>query len=270
MNGPVLRSTPTRPTLAKRRGAAGLLAVLALASCGSDGSDARTEPASTEPASTEPASTDRAGTEPAGTDPAGTGGSAPDEMAGPVSTVPADLPEYLVGEIGALDVTGEALPMFGGDTAADPAVGLAAPVLVGADFDGNPVRVDAATDGPTMLVFLAHYCPHCNAEVPVLNALRDAGSFPEDLQIIAVSTAVSPDRPNFPPSEWFNDMGWTYPVIADGVDMNAGTFIGTAAYGVDAFPFVTLIDVEGNVAARWNGESPAAETLERISTHLGL
>lgn len=192
------------------------------------------------------------------------------EIPGPVSTVPADLPEQLVGQIGALDVTGEALPMFEGDTATDPAIGSAAPVLVGTDFNGNAVRVDAATDGPTMLVFLAHWCPHCNAEVPVLNELRDAGSFPDDLNIIAVSTAVSPDRPNFPPSEWIDDVDWTYPVIADGVDMESGTYLGTTAYGLDGFPFVTLIDGDGNVAGRWSGEATGEQVLANIETYLGI
>ncbi len=271
MNGPKLPSTPTRANRAQRRGGALLagLAVLALASCGSDEPDGSTEPASTEPASTEPASTEPASTDPASTDPASTDGSSSGEIAGPVSTVSAELPEYLVGEIGALDVTGDPLPMFGGDTASDPAIGMAAPVLVGADFAGNPVRVDAATDGPTMLVFLAHWCPHCNAEVPVLNELRDAGSFPDDLDIVAVSTAVSPDRPNFPPSEWINDVGWTYPVIVDGVDMAAGTFIGPTAYGLDGFPFTVLIDADGNVAARWSGESTTDQITGNIATYLG-
>jgi len=139
---------------------------------------------------------------------------------------------------------------------------------VGTDFSGNAVRVDAATDGPTMLVFLAHWCPHCNAEVPVLNELRDAGSFPDDLNIIAVSTAVSPDRPNFPPSRWIKDVDWTYPVIADGVDLAAGTYLGTAAYGLDGFPFIVLTDADGNVAARWSGESTGDQIVENIATYL--
>jgi cytochrome c biogenesis protein CcmG/thiol:disulfide interchange protein DsbE len=234
------------------------LAVVALAACGSDESDASTEPAGTE----------SAGTESAGTESVSTAGSGSGDIAGPVSTVPADLPEQLVGQIGALDVAGEALPMFGGDTATDPAIGSAAPTMVGTDFAGNPVRVDAATDGPTMLVFLAHWCPHCNAEVPVLNGLRDAGRFPDDLNVIAVSTAVRPDRPNFPPSEWIDDVDWTYPVIADGVDMAAGTFLGPAAYGLDGFPFTVLIDADGNVAARWSGESTADEISANIATYL--
>ena len=32
-----------------------------------------------------------------------------------------------------------------------------------------------------MVVFLAHWCPHCNAEIPVLNEWRDSGEIPDGL-----------------------------------------------------------------------------------------
>lgn len=255
MNGPKRRQPTLRNHGTRRRAsvfAAAGLAALAVG-CGSDGAADDGDVAPTT----------------ASTSPAGTADGSPSvDIAGPVATVPPDLPEQLVGEIGALDVEGEALPEFAGDTAADPAIGTAAPVLVGTDFDGNPVRVDAATDGPTLLVFLAHWCPHCNAEVPVINGMRDAGSFPDDLNIIAVSTGVRPDRPNFPPSEWINDVDWTYPVIADGVDMAAGTFVGLSAYGLNGFPLLVLIDGDGNVAARWSGESSSDVISDNIATYL--
>jgi len=41
-------------------------------------------------------------------------------------------------------------------------------------------------------VFLAHWCPHCNREIPELNAWRDSGEVPADLQVVAVTTAVEP------------------------------------------------------------------------------
>ncbi len=121
-----------------------------------------------------------------------------------------------------------------------------------------------------MVVFLAHWCPHCNAEVPRLNELRDEGRFPEGLNIVAVSTGVNPGRPNFPPSQWFDDMDWTYPVIVDGVDMERETFIAADAYGVDGFPFIMLLDGDGKVVARWSGEREPDEVIELINENLGL
>jgi thiol-disulfide isomerase/thioredoxin len=131
----------------------------------------------------------------------------------------------------------------------DSAVGMAAPALHGTNYEEQATDIVPGTGGPMMLVFLAHWCPHCNAEIPVLLEWRDSGGIPPDLQIFGVSTAVSPDSPNYPPGEWLQDKGWDWPVLADEVEFTAGT-----AYGVTAFPTFTLIDAEGNVAARGSGE----------------
>ena len=208
--------------------------------------------------------------------PVTTGNAAPGTTAavaaGPDATVSPDLPPELAGEIGPVEVDGDALPVLGQvDVADDPALGLTAPVLVGEDYEGNTVRVDAAVDGPTMVVFLAHWCPHCNAEVPRLNELRDAGSFPEGLNVVAISTATNPTRPNYPPSQWITDVDWTYPVIADGIDLAAEVqYIAAGAYGVDGFPFTTLLDADGKVVARWSGEREPDQVLDLITSNLDL
>jgi cytochrome c biogenesis protein CcmG/thiol:disulfide interchange protein DsbE len=147
-----------------------------------------------------------------------------------------------------VEITGEPLAPFA-DPAADPAVGQASPVVAAAGFDGTPMTIGGASDNPTMLVFLAHWCPHCNAEIPALLEWRDSGAIPPDLQIFGVSTAVSPDRPNYPPGQWLQDKGWEWPVLADDVEFTAGT-----AYGVTGFPGVILIDADGNVVVRGSGE----------------
>lgn len=201
---------------------------------------------------------------------------APDvTVEGPVSTLSSEIPEeYLVG-IGPVDVTGDHLAVYpeqgvppGG---LDPAVGMMAPTLVGLDIDGDPIRIDPATDGPTMLVFLAHWCSHCNNEVPRLNELRDAGRFPEDLNIVGVLTGSSPQAPNWPPTEWIDEtMGWTYPTLLDGIDLETESFIAYDAYGVGGFPFTVLVGEDGAVATRWSGEREPDEVIDAISASLGL
>jgi thiol-disulfide isomerase/thioredoxin len=101
-----------------------------------------------------------------------------------------------------------------------------------------------------MLVFLAHWCPHCNREVPELNKWRDSGDVPEGLQVVAVTTAVSADREHYPPSTWIRDeMGWTWPVLADSPDNDAAI-----AFGVSGFPFSVILDTDGTVLGRSSGE----------------
>jgi len=232
--------------------------VLVATACGGD--DAAEAPPADEPADT-PADTSA---EPPVDDPA--------PIDGPVSTLPADVPEEYRRALGPMDVGGDFLPVLDTDDIdADPALGMPAPTVLGVGFDGQPVRVDAAQDGPTMVVFLAHWCPHCNAEIPVYNELRDDGRFPEELNIIAISTAPDPTRPNFPPDEWLVEKDWTYPAIAEGVDIELQPpWLAAEAYGVSGFPFVTLIDDDGNVVARWSGEQDPDETIEIIESRLGL
>jgi thiol-disulfide isomerase/thioredoxin len=231
-----------------------VIVALALAGCGGDDDGAR--PSATEPAplATAPVST-------------ASGTASPGEGA-PNATLSPDLPEPFEGQVRPMAVDGDALPEFDRDVESDPARGMNAPVVIGENFDGNTVRIDAAADGPTLAVFLAHWCPHCNREVPRINELRDEGALPADLNVIGVSTAISPDRPNWPPSEWFQDVDWTYPVIADGVDMQRQTFIAADAYGLTSFPFMVLIGSDGKVLARWTGEIEADDLLQRIEDNL--
>ena len=173
------------------------------------------------------------------------------EVVGP-SAVTAEPIDPLTATV---TVTGEPLAPFEGDPDDDPAVGTPAPGLAGTDYDGNPIAVTPGEDGPTLVVFLAHWCPHCNAEIPVLNEWRDAGGVPDDLRIVGVSTGVSTDRPNFPPGEWLVEKDWQWDVIADGPFDGSAPPAALAAYGVSAFPFFMLIDAEGNVAARGIGRA---------------
>ena len=152
-----------------------------------------------------------------------------------------------VAEVWPVTVTGT--PLAGLENPNDdPAVGTAAPKLSGFTFDGTPMDIDYSK-GPTLLVFLAHWCPHCNREIPEINAWRDSGKVPADLQVIAVTTAVDPSRDNYPPSEWIVNKGWTWPVLADSKDSDAAL-----AMGVSGFPYSIIIGADGTVLGRISGE----------------
>jgi len=166
-----------------------------------------------------------------------------------------------VAEAWPVTLEGALLPPLGdGD---DPAVGTPAPTMSGFAFDGTPVTVDPSK-GPVMLVFLAHWCPHCNREIPQLNAWRDAGDMPDDLQVVGVLTAVDPKAENYPPSAWIPAMEWTWPVIADSPEMDAAS-----GFGVSGFPFAVIIDTDGTVLTRWSGEVGQDSIDERVSAALG-
>lgn len=158
-------------------------------------------------------------------------------------------------------VTGTPLPRLDPSSRPDPAVGRAAPELRGASFDGHPVTVTHGT--PTAVVFLAHWCPHCQREVPVLVRWLDAGRLPAGVKLVAVATATDPDLPNYPPSAWLQRQHWPAPVLADDGQGSAAT-----AFGLPAFPYFVLLDGNGHVVARSSGElTPKA--LDQLFAKLG-
>lgn len=149
-------------------------------------------------------------------------------------------------------VDGAALPPPP-ETGADSAIGLTVPTLQGFHFDGSPLDITPGGRAK-MIVFLAHWCSHCNAEIPVLRAWAEAGGVPADLDIIGVSTAVSVQRENYPPSEWVVAKEWAWPVMADSVNSDAAI-----AYGVGGFPTFVIVGADGTVKVRSSGELPAAD-----------
>lgn len=185
------------------------------------------------------------------------------EIAQDDPAVSAETLAALGAVLGDVEVVGDPLPQFA-DGTPDTAIGTTAPVIVGADYTGSPVTVDAATDGPTMVLVVAHWCPHCNAELPKINQLRDDGRIPDGVNVVAVSSGLDPDRSNFPPDRWLVDMDWTLPVVADGLD-GSGSFIASAAYGTAGVPFGVLIDGDGVVTERWAGE----RSIDELAAALG-
>lgn len=145
-------------------------------------------------------------------------------------------------------VTGDALPLYNSSAAADPVVGMSAPTVEGADWNDNEVTIEA--DGrPKVVLFLAHWCPHCQAEVPVVQDWIDSGNLPEGVDLYSVATSTDRLRPNWPPQEWLEDEGWTVPVI---MDDEIGSVAGH--FGMAGTPFYVVLDGDNNVVRRISGE----------------
>lgn len=190
------------------------------------------------------------------------GGSSDDDVA-PVTTPSSAVTAGGAAESQPVVVDGTPLaPLV--DPAADPAVGAIPPAMSGASFDGSSIAVTPGQDGDVLLVFLAHWCPHCNAEIPVLLDWQAEGLIPDGLSVVGISTAASADRPNYPPSAWISDKGWTWPVMADSPDQAAA-----AAYGVSGYPFMVIVGADGTVKGRTSGEKGLEALDAWVSATLG-
>ena len=129
------------------------------------------------------------------------------------------------------------------------ATGFAAPSVQGEDFDGNAIAI--ANDGRAKaIVFLAHWCQHCQAEVPRVQAWLDSGGGVEGVDMYSVATAMDSTRDNFPASDWLDREGWTVPVIRDDADNTV-----LRSYGAGGFPYWVFVRPDGTVALRTVGQT---------------
>jgi thiol-disulfide isomerase/thioredoxin len=172
-----------------------------------------------------------------------------------------------ISEFSEITVTGEELPAFDSvSSATDAAIGMTAPVVSGKGFTGTEITTDGAGT-PTLLVFLAHWCPHCQREVPLLVEWEKDGKTPTGIDVIAVATGTDPANPNFPPSEWLarEEFPALWPVIADSADKKAAD-----AFGLSGYPYFVLVDAQGKVFKRLSGEIPMDQLTEIINQMIGV
>jgi cytochrome c biogenesis protein CcmG/thiol:disulfide interchange protein DsbE len=155
---------------------------------------------------------------------------------------------------GTVVVDGTPLPVTT-ESGTDPAVGDQLPSIEGQQFDGSPIVIEGGADGKPMIVMtLAHWCPHCRAEVPRVQEWLDENGMPSDVDLVSVATATDESRPNFSPGAWLRREGWSVPTLVD--DEQA---MALDALGVDGFPGFVVVDAQGRVVARTSGEKSVAQ-----------
>ena len=148
-------------------------------------------------------------------------------------------------------ITGAALPTYTG-SGADAAVGKTIPSVAGENFDGKPVTI--SNDGkPKVILFAAHWCPHCQREIPLLSPDVRAHPLP-GVEMVTVSTAVDSTAPNYPPSAWFQRVNWPTPVMADDSKSSVA-----AAFGLPGYPYFVFVNARNQVVARASGEISLAQ-----------
>lgn len=168
--------------------------------------------------------------------------------------------ERIAEAAGSPVVTGQGLSQFI-TPASDSAIGQIAPTVTGTDYDDRTVSI--ADDGtPKVILFLAHWCPHCQAEVTRIQQWLDTTGGFDGVDLISVATAYNPARGNWSPRDWLEGEGWTVPLIRD--DPDYSTYI---AYGAGDFPYWVFLAGDGTVALRTSGEM-AVSDLESIMTQL--
>ena len=153
-----------------------------------------------------------------------------------------------VPQVADVNIEGEPLPPFDGQEP-DPAMETLAPAFAATTFDGVEVSVLPGDGTAKVIGFFAHWCPHCQRELPRMANWLAANQLPAGVEVIAVSTAVDSGRPNYPPSAWFEEEQWPAVAVRDSESNEIGE-----AYGLRGFPYMVAIDADGRVVARVSGE----------------
>lgn len=155
-----------------------------------------------------------------------------------------------------VDVEGDKLSEFPqGPASNDRSAGDPIPTISGTSFDNEPMTI-SAEDGAQMIAIVAHWCPHCQSEVPKIVSYFEKNGVPEGVTVRAISTSVQESQGNFPPAEWLAREKWDYetlidedPLAVEAPDVNAA-----GALGVTSFPSILFVDKDGNVSARFSGD----------------
>jgi thiol-disulfide isomerase/thioredoxin len=152
-----------------------------------------------------------------------------------------------------VSVSGDALPTWSGSKS-DRAEGMSVPELRGERFDGFRTTLDPTDGTARVYVVFAHWCPHCQAEVPRIVDWAKAHELPAGVEIVGISTDVDENKPNYPPAAWLAREQWPYDVL---IDDEVGS--AAEALGVEGFPFLVFADADGHVVQRFSGEMKIGE-----------
>jgi thiol-disulfide isomerase/thioredoxin len=150
---------------------------------------------------------------------------------------------------GEVTVEGEGLPFIQSGTA-DPAVGQTAPVVTGETLDGGDLTI-GPSDTAKIVVMLAHWCPHCQREVPLIQDWVESGALPEGVELYGATVLTNRvrDGDTWPPQEWLAEEGWTTPTIMDDQE---GSIV--QAYGMTGTPTYVVLGPDNENLGRLSGE----------------
>ena len=136
--------------------------------------------------------------------------------------------------------------------AAAPVVGASIPNFTVKSQEGKTLTKADVTGKPTLMVFFASWCPHCQAEAP---RIKEIAATNPDLNIVMIGVG---DRET--PADIYGfqqKFNLPFPTYADPTAGDAGK--AAAAFGVQSYPTLIAVDRNGIVRGLKEGEVTPAE-----------
>lgn len=125
---------------------------------------------------------------------------------------------------------------------AAPAIGAVAPDFSAKAKDGSTITKADIAGKPTLIVFFASWCPHCQAEAPKLKALAEANP---DLKLVFLGVGYNDTQKGI--YDFQTKFSLPVPTYDDG---------GKAAsvYGINSYPTLIAVNKGGIISDRDTGE----------------
>ena len=182
------------------------------------------------------------------------------EQASPTASVsPTESASPTASVSPTASATGTAVTVDGPARTSLLAIGEAVPGFSAPDLAGGTIAWSDYVGTPTVLAVWAPWCPHCQAELPVLAQVVQ--QFP-DVNLVSVATAVG-EYPGPSPAEYMQSKGLSFPVALD--DAN---YTLAQAFGIQAFPTIFFVGADGMVQQAYEGETPSTELQQAIQNLL--
>jgi thiol-disulfide isomerase/thioredoxin len=144
----------------------------------------------------------------------------------------------------------------------DAALGIALGDVTGPEYYSEAdVTIDPADGTTRAWLVWAHWCPHCQRELPPLSEWYEANaeSYP-NVELLSVTTSIDPSRGN-PLEPYLDELQLPFPAIVD-ADLALAEQFGT-----NAFPFWVFTGPDGTTLLRIPGFLEL-EQVEEIFTQL--
>jgi|TARA_B110000263_G_scaffold15848_1_gene12831 cytochrome c biogenesis protein CcmG/thiol:disulfide interchange protein DsbE len=157
-------------------------------------------------------------------------------------------------------ISGEQISIADPQTRLDNSRGMNSPV-VEFKIPEEDIYVTYPENTPTIFLFVAHWCPYCQEEIPeVINWIEDNDILNKGVNVVLIVTSTDSNKNNYPPDSWLYNVSWKYPVIYDDERNSlAGHF------GVSYFPSWVFTESDGKIAFTHAGKIGLEELTQLIN-----
>ncbi len=125
----------------------------------------------------------------------------------------------------------------------------------------NKISITYPENSPTILLFVAHWCPHCQEELPeVIKWIETEDIITKGVKIVLIVTGIDSTKQNYPPDEWLFNEQWKYPVIYDDNQNSIAEH-----FGVKYFPSWVFTENDGLIAFTHAGRIGIEELTQLIN-----